>query len=328
MGERAPMTWLGLVAVCCACASAGPLPREPYLLPLQQADRCRPTFIVSATEPTADERMLLVEVVRVPADVARIARAGNLIAGESHRRRLLRLLSLKNEVSSALSEVACLDDALEGLQGEVESQARSRETRITLASLGVGLAAGVAAGVADLTASESSAGPIIAISGGLAAGGLGAVALVYPAPTVVLEHRENVLQDVWSGGTGASLAPFVWRLLDAPREDGVSPRGALLAHWREVLEGAEPSPEGRQALEALLFGPGGIYDAESLRIREVLFEYLEVQVALMNQELSLLVRYLEAHDQLDEPGGRPGRSTEPDVPPPEPTAPAEPSGAE
>jgi hypothetical protein len=248
-----------------------------------------------AAEPEGGQ--LLDEVVPLAPAAARVARAGRLLAADSERYRLLKIQGLESEVSSALSEIACLDDALEGLQVEIESHARRKELQLTLASLGVGLAASVAAGVVDLTAPESSASPIVSISGGVVAAGLGAAALAYPTPTVELEHERNVLGDIWSGGKGKTLSPFVWRMLQSPREDGSTPREQLRTRFSEVLEATEPGAERRASLQALLFGTGGVYGAETLRLREVLLEQVEAEVALMDQDLAMLLRALETHDR-------------------------------
>lgn len=267
------------------------------MVPLQRAERCRLSSLPSQAERSPVGAKPLDAVVLLAPEVARVARAGRLFAADSETHRLLKIQGLKNEVSSALSEIACLDDALEGLQGEVESHARKKELQLTLASLGVGLAASVAAGVVDLTASESSAAPIVAISGGVLAAGLGAVALAYPTPTVELEHERNVLGDVWSGDRRRTLSPFVWRLLESPRGGGSTPREQLRTRFREVLEATEPEADERALLEALLFGRGGVYGAETLRIREVLLEQVEAEVALMDQDLAMLLRALEALDR-------------------------------
>src|SRR5690606_8123804 len=108
-----------------------------------------------------------------------------------------------------------------------------------------------------------------------------------------LEHEPNLLASVWTGvGDDRSFSPFVWKSLFLPRVDGPSPAAELRRRWKEMLEkeaGEGQRSSGPSALEHLIFGRGGTYSVDALRLRDAMLDHLETEVALMNQDLQDLL---------------------------------------
>lgn len=204
-----------------------------------------------------------------------------------------RVLLLRTELDSAEAELGCLDDQLENLQEELEERESQFELTFTLASIAVGALAGVVGGILQLTDPDGASSPIVGIAGGVASASLGVVAFWPPRGSVELVHRRNLLRTIAAPGPleGGALSGFIARSLDAPRRER-SPRELLRAAWRDILSELDP------ASRAILFGDGGTYDRDMLRLREVALEELELEIEQIRQDLELLLRFLYARPPL------------------------------
>jgi hypothetical protein len=218
-------------------------------------------------------------------DAQRVARAAGLDADGEHARieNLERLLLLETEVHAAASEIDCLADQIEDLEGELDARESSFELTLTLSSIAAAALTGIAAGIADVS-TDSDIGPWIQIGGGVLSAALGALAFFPPRESVELEHSRNVLRAIERDDNDATLPRFVLELLELPRAEGPSPRALLRARWSELLE--------QEGTYALMFGDGGVYDIETLRLREHLLELLETEIQLEAQDIELLLREL------------------------------------
>jgi hypothetical protein len=284
----------GLVGGC-----TGTYEPQAHLRALHRSERCVRADHVSTEEP--DEPLGSQDVPdNAPADVARLLRAARLPLTTIRDRAdlFIRLLVLKTQVSAAQAYLDCLGDAIEDhLRREVLEKRDRAELHLTLASVGVGAAAAIAAGVIELYDANTGAAPIVGIAGGAASAALGAWALMLPAPTLRLEHEINVLRAIWYGEPRGGLPPFVWRLLNAPRQGARSPRETLRSQWAGML--AQHDPERRARLKQLLFGKGGRYDLNALQLRETMLDQLETEIDLMNPEFQRMVEFVEARVQTD-----------------------------
>ncbi|MBX3248314.1 MAG: hypothetical protein KF901_14130 [Myxococcales bacterium] len=229
-------------------------------------------------------------------ELARVARAGRMgrVLSEEGREiaALARLSLLRSELAATMAEVDCLGDQLEDLQDELVERARTSERRFTIASIVIGAISGLGAGIIELADDNHRAAPVVAIVGGVASAVLGVVAAVRPAPRVSITHQRNLLRALWREEEHA-LPTSVGQLLVTPRVGAErSAREQIRGRWRELIEAQAPAERERAALEALLFGDGGDYDVEQLRLREAMLEELETEVDLMNLDLELLAREL------------------------------------
>ena len=283
-----------------AVACGRPVTPEPYQRTLRGSQSCSPADPVPAS--AAPKVPLALEAA--PPEVVRVFIASRLALAADRDPTpgeavgiLTRLVVLKSELSTGGAYIDCLDDSLEALRGELLDRRNQNELYLTLGSIGVGAAAATAQGVIEVSEPDARAAPILGITGGVAAATLGAAALLWPSPTVWLDHETNVLRSIWRGDDSGGLTPFVWRLLLAPRPSSrEAPRTALKRRWESML-GSETDGRRRE-LELLLFGNGGRYDMEALELREAMLDHLETEVDLMNQEFQALAEFVTRHVEV------------------------------
>jgi hypothetical protein len=204
-----------------------------------------------------------------------------------------KLNALESQLSALLFEADCTGDALEDLGNELERREHQRELRSTVASLVVGAAFGVAAAVYDARDREGNGPPIVAGTGAGASAALGVAAFWPVERPVLLHHARNLLEPIAVGSDPDHIYPtFVFRLLTLPMKDGsATPREELLAQWqRELTRAVEP--ERREAASRLLFGDGGVYAPELMRLRQTMLDQLESNLSAITREVELLERYL------------------------------------
>jgi len=163
----------------------------------------------------------------------------------------------------------------------------------TVQTLTVGsIAAGAATGIVGVFLSTSNTSNWtqngFAIGGGAATAGLG-LASLFVQSDIRFEHPRNLLSDLWSGPNDSSkYPPLVWGYLTQPdlsndREGSI--RDKLVARWRH-LEGVDDD------VAPLLFGSGGLYHADTLRLRARMCEAVSAEVELENQEIATLAARL------------------------------------
>lgn len=224
----------------------------------------------------------------MPRDVRRVAEAARLDdATLADRTAILeRAILLQAEISAAGAEVDCLADQLEDLQDEMDDRAAAFTLTVTLASIAVAALTGTVSGILDLTMDEEAVSLTVQIAGGATATALGVIAFFPPDQTVTLDHERNLLRAVHELDEEAVRSGLVLELLRAPRGGGPSPRETLELRWADLLEPLGPDAPAR------FFGDGGPYDREALHAREVALELLEAEIALVRQDLELLLRFL------------------------------------
>ena len=262
---------------------------------------------------------LLAHLARFSPDVRRAAQA----AGVEHRLASLmrvrdaadgepsvELLSMRQALEAQLGslgtqlltvefEAECIIALIKQTLTELDEDKRSTQLALTISSLVVGATAAIAAGVWDLKSTDSK-GPIaVGIAGGSASALLAAAAFLPKRQAVVFMHEHNLLAPIARGEDIDDLYPtFVFRLLALAHVTGApTPRDTLLAEWQRLIEETVPTNERDQA-EALLFGEGGVYDAELLALRQRLFETLESTADSLARDIDLL--NAAVHGVLDE----------------------------
>jgi hypothetical protein len=133
-------------------------------------------------------------------------------------------------------------------------------------------------------------GPLVAaLVGAAVTTGLGAAVMVPVPREIFVEHAQNLLAPILNGEDPERLYPtFVFRMLTTPEVDGSpSPRARLLERW-QARTGDAAGPGERAALEALLAGSGGVYDARAARLRQALLEDLEAALDALARHVDRL----------------------------------------
>ncbi|WP_157068862.1 hypothetical protein [Sandaracinus amylolyticus] len=277
-----------LVAVLAGCG--GSLDRVRHLEPVRRAASCARITDVPWTALDRAAGADRTRVEAMPDDVRRVADAARLDDAMLGDQVVLveHLLVLHADLGGAIAEVDCLSDQLEDLQSELAERESAFSLTLTLVSIGVGALTAIASGVIDLVSDDDISSPIIQIVGGVGATALGVIAFFPPDESVTLDHERNVLRVVRDARDAEDVmrAPFVMRLLVAPRVDGPSPRDELERRWSDTFALVDDD------MPALLFGNGGRYDREALRTRELVLEQLEAELQLLRQDFELLSRFL------------------------------------
>jgi hypothetical protein len=126
-----------------------------------------------------------------------------------------------------------------------------------------------------------------AIGGGVVTAGLGAASLDVRLH-IRMDHPRNPLADVWFGPEESTLyPPMVWGYLTAPEfsnDQREAIRTRIVERWVQFQGVRKEDPK----LIALLFGAGGAYDEETLRMRASMIDQVKAEVDLMNQDIAAL----------------------------------------
>ena len=218
----------------------------------------------------------------------------------------IKLLALRQEalgrvllaliaVSSTTAHVSCEIERTYEVADRLKNAENARVKQQTLAAVIIGAGAAIASGGFSVAATSSIGEGIAAIIGGTIAGALGISAL-YQESEQHFDHRDNILREVWEKPSQPRyFPPSVWEFLNRPMKDesgSRSFRDELINGWRqEGRLGAEGSDEERQRI-ALLFADGGLYRSSDLVVRGQMLDMLRATIALMNQDLELLIREL------------------------------------
>jgi len=217
--------------------------------------------------------------------------AHQLAALTQRQQVLARLQLMATSIASTAAELDCEGERADQVAGYLAEQEDRYEQRLTVLSIGVGAVAGVGTTVFDQKIPQYAFG----IGGGLLTAGLGLLTLTSHR-TIAFEHPRNLLTDIWEEKpTSALYPPSVWYCL---QERAFSNQGETsVGHntrqrWQHYGQLAQPnSPKGRQQ-QALLFGKGGKYSVEELRIRANMLNELQAAVRLIEQDLQGLLLVL------------------------------------
>ncbi len=197
------------------------------------------------------------------------------------------------EVSATAAEIDCEEERAEQIAGYLLNSQSSRETRLTVAAISIG-AVGALSAVAFLSAGNELAAEWIGITTALSEVVLAGF-IFFQKTNVMFYHQRNHLAEMWNGNKTSSLfPPSVWYYLNGGSSisrEGLTLREELVARWKRFNRFDK---ETNQQEIALYFGDGGKYAAEQLSNRSNLLDQVESFVALMKQDLSVLMSELNA----------------------------------
>jgi hypothetical protein len=218
----------------------------------------------------------------------------------------MKLLALRQEalgrillaliaVSSTTAHVSCEIERTYEVADRLKNAENARVKQQTLLAVIIGAGAAIASGGLSIAATSSAGEGIASIIGGTIAGALGISAL-YQESEQHFEHHDNILREIWENPSKPDyFPPSVWEFLNRPMKQDAGSRTfreELIDGWRqEGRLGAVGSDEERLRV-ALLFADGGLYRSSDLVVRGQMLDMLRATVALMNQDLELLIREL------------------------------------
>lgn len=219
---------------------------------------------------------------------------------ERVRQRLLNMVQLATlEVSSLVAELECEVHRADDVQDRLKDIQLSRSLSQTILAIIIG---GFIDAVTGGFGIATGAINVISVLGGTLEILFGASAN-FTKVRQEFRHPHNHLERIWVGDESREYyPPRVWRFLTRPNsrdQEGRSLRDVLIAAWQEEGRLGEPNSRNEQERKSLLFGSGGIYDADVLHIREAMLQQLESTIQLMHQDLETLLRELLIH-QIEE----------------------------
>ncbi len=269
-----------------------PRPLHEQQLPSALADLFSPPALHAANAIGLLPDLLTLTQCRQTAERAPSVES-RLALLEAYQRVLHRISIASLEVSAVASELDCEEERADQLAVYLKGKEDARETRLTVGAIVVGGLGAIAAGILLASDAESNAAEVIGIGTGLAEAILG-VLVWKNGQTALFQHSRNALRDIWEGPeTSRIFPPSVWYYLNhsVPGQTGKSIRQQLVERWTALGQ----APDRRtHAMLPLFFGEGGIYSAGELENRANMYDQLEAQVNLMQQDLKQLALAIEA----------------------------------
>jgi hypothetical protein len=201
----------------------------------------------------------------------------------------------RQQVSSMAGELDCEEERADQIADFLLDEAGSRVKNLSIIAILLGALGSVATGLMSLFDVRKTIYRPVGIAIGLTGAALGYSSLrTSAAADIPFSHRRNALGDIWRGPQESTVFPAaVWNYLSHPGVRGAKQpplRKRLLNRWLTAGElGAKDADEKKQ-LEDLLFGEGGTYKADALRLRANLFDQLESTVNLMKSDVQQLAR--------------------------------------
>lgn len=223
---------------------------------------------------------------------------------ERVRRQLTTRLQLATlEVSSLVAEIECEVHRADEIQDRLKEIQNQRMTSQTILGIIFGGLANILSGGISMAVPTGDAANIASITGG-ALEVLFGTSANFTKVRQEFKHPRNHLQVIWAGEANREFfPPRVWRFLTQPNIrdlEGHSLRDVMIRSWREEGRLGESQSRKEQSREALLFGPGGLYDAEDLHVREAMLEELEASIQLMHQDLQMLLHEVLIRQAMEE----------------------------
>lgn len=208
------------------------------------------------------------------------------------------------DISSTLAVIDCEGERGDALRVRLQAAEDHRARRLGLASILIGATTAALTGGLSL-GGASVGGDIAGIVGGTAEASV-ATALLFGETSGMLRTERNLLREVWERPPRSELFPnTVWRYLTRrPLEaaDRASPAETVAAEWRAGDRFGASGSRSEGARMALLFGRGGAYTVQELEMRDAMLDLLEASIALMSEELRILVIALAERPSYGMPG--------------------------
>jgi hypothetical protein len=192
-------------------------------------------------------------------------------------------------IASTSAELECESERAEQAADYLTRRQSKNVQALTIASIAAAALTGIAGVFLSTRGAPGDDQDAFAIGGGGVTAALG-LASLYVHPHADFEHPRNLLADVWAGPSASSVyPPFVWTYLTrAAFSNGQREaiREKIVARWRRFEQVDDPSTE------ALLFGRGGSYDADTLRTRSAMLDEVRAEVELTHQDLAAFAEAL------------------------------------
>jgi hypothetical protein len=209
---------------------------------------------------------------------------------------LARIEEARLTIAATRAELDCAGESARQAADYLERAQERAATSLTVASIAAAAATSIVTVFLSTGQTSNWTQNSVAIGGGVVTAGLGAASLVVN-PHMRVDHPRNLLAEVWFGPKESTLyPPVVWGYLTDPEfsNDQREPiRARIVARWAQFHGVRKEDPK----LVALLFGAGGTYDEETLRMRGSMIDQVKAEVDLMNQDIAALAARMRANER-------------------------------
>jgi hypothetical protein len=203
------------------------------------------------------------------------------------QKMLTKLFLVSTEIASIAAELDCEGERANQVADFLSQKETNRVRILTILSV----TTGALAGIGNATLRVHSAAVASAVTGGSISAGLGLGAL-FSTRRVLFNHPRNLLADIWSAGKNSTIyPPPVWYML-SQKYFSNSQQAPVAANMKQrwiKFEDLDPKAKKSGRLIKLLFGTGGLYNADELRSRARMLNQVQAAVKLMNQDLQGLI---------------------------------------
>jgi hypothetical protein len=275
---REELRWAGVCVLGAVSGCATTTVRGGY---------CAPPTIVSSFEPDPPPADAAPREEHVAALVGLSGVTAQQVSRSIETRvHVIERMELASSVVGAVSaELDCEGERAEQAGDYLARTQAGSVQGFTVASVVAATLTGIAGVFLSTGGASAPAQETTAISGGTATAALG-LASLYVHPRATFEHPRNLLADVWLGpSTSTTFPPLIWAYFTRPvfSNSGREPiRARIVARWRRFRQVDDPETA------SVLFGRGGSYDADTLRLRGAMFDEVEAEVELARQDLAAL----------------------------------------
>lgn len=220
------------------------------------------------------------------------------------RRKLTTRIQLATmEVSSVVAEIECEVQRADEVQDRLKQSQTKRTTFQTILAVVFGGVTNVITGGLGLATGAGDTAHLVTVLGGTLEVLFGTSANFVKVRQEFSHPRNHLeaLRDITKNNE--YFPPRVWRFLTQPdvRDlEGHSLQDVPLQAWREEGRLGESGSRREQERESLIFGHGGLYDADDLHIREAMLQQLESSIQLMHQDLETLLREVLIRQAMEE----------------------------
>lgn len=184
------------------------------------------------------------------------------------------------EIDALAAELDCYAERLAQLENYMDAINEKTQKRITILSVTMDAIATASAIFTD--------NPYLAVAGGLASIGLGALTISPKGKKVNLPLKRNLLKNIWYNDNSGKEFPYsIWVIINNPdfsNAPQVSMRESLKERWMQF----EFENEIDSKTEELFFGDGGLYTADKLHARVHMIKELEAMINTIKQDIRSL----------------------------------------
>lgn len=203
------------------------------------------------------------------------------------------------EISSFASELDCEEERITQVADFLKGKEKQRETRLTVAAIGIGAIGGVASGFLSSNDNAGHSGDYVGIGTGIAEAILG-VLILKNSKITELQHPRNALKDIWYGqDTSAIFPPSVWYYItykNPAKPNELSLREKIIERWKGFNQVAVDNTEEMNKFTLQYFQDKGVYGTDDLYNRAKMYDQIESYVKMIKQDLTTLSLELEDQD--------------------------------